>query len=152
MSPLLIELSVLDARHARALGLHWLALDDDDRYARFGQCLSDDALLNWVRRINWDSDIWMGAWCGAEDLLLGAVQLAPTRHTWVWELSLTVAASIRRRGVGTDLLAAALREPGALGCRTLQCHHGHPALRIMAGRLGLGLSEHRGESGVALHR
>jgi len=152
MSRLPIELCALDARHVQVLGLHLLALDDDDRYARFGQCLSDEAILRWVRRIDWGSDRWMGAWSGAYGLLLGAVQLAPTRQAGVWELSLTVAAPARRHGVGSCLLAAALDDRTLGVCRTLLCHHGHPALKIMARSLGLHWSEQPGEPKVAVHR
>lgn len=152
MSPLPIELCALDARHVQVLGLHLLALDEDDRYARFGQSLSDEAILSWVRRIDWRSDRWMGAWAAADDLLLGAAQLAPTRRAGVWELSLTVAAPARRHGVGTDLLVAALRD-GTLGVwRTLLCHHGHPALNVMAQRLGLHWSRRHDGPGIAIHR
>lgn len=151
MSPLPIELRALDARHVQVLGLHLLALDDDDRYARFGQCLSDEAILSWVRRIDWDADRWTGAWGGPDAIFLGAVQLAQTRQAGVWELSLTVAAPARRFGVGTGLLAAALGDRALLGYRTLVCHHGHPALKIMAKRLGLHLSEHRSEPRFALY-
>lgn len=90
-----IELGALDARHARALGLHLLALDSDDRYARFGQSLSDEAAVSWVHRAPWRRDRWTGAWGGPDNVLLGAVQLARFRRADAWELAMTVVACAR---------------------------------------------------------
>lgn len=150
MSPLPIELGVLDARHAHALAVHLLALDADDRYARFGYCLPDAAIVAWVRRIDWLRDRWIGAWCGPDAMLAGALQLAPTRCPGTWELALTVASPARRQGVGTRLLATALCDPALSMCRRLICHHGHPAVTAIAQRLGLSLSTGGGEPALVL--
>lgn len=136
MSQLPIELGVLDARHGSALGLHLLALNADDRYARFGHSLGDRAVLDWVRRIDWHGQRWMGAWTCPEGLLVGVVQLARTRLPHRWELAVSVAAPMRQRGLCTELLAAALQAPALRACDSLACHHGHPALTGVARRLG----------------
>jgi len=152
MSPSPIELGALNARHAPALGRHLLALNGDDRYARFGHPISDDAILRWVHRIRWRTDRWTGAWGGSDALFMGALQLAPTRQSGIWELALTVAAPVRHQGVGTALLAAALRDMSRSTCQALVCQHGHPALKRMAQHLGLALSEHCSEPRATLHR
>jgi GNAT superfamily N-acetyltransferase len=150
MWPLAIEFGILDARHARAVGLHLLALDEDDRYARFGHALADQAVLAWVRHNRWQEQRWTGAWAGPDAMLVGALQLAPTGRARTWELALTVAAPLRRQGLGTALLGAALRDPALEDCRGLVCQHGHAALAGMARRLGLRLTLRRGEPRVAL--
>ncbi|MFN5048388.1 GNAT family N-acetyltransferase [Roseateles sp.] len=152
MSHLPIELGVLDARHVHALGLHLLALDEPDRHARFGQSLGDEALLAWVHRIPWQRDRWMGAWAGPENHLVGAIQLVRTRRPGVWELALSVAAPVRRHAVATRLLAAALGDTALADCRSLLCHHGHPALRRMARHLGLACVESGAAPGLLIHR
>lgn len=90
-------------------------------------CLPDDAIVAWVRCIDWQRDRWMGAWCGP-DAMLGTLQLAPTRCPRTWELAQTVASPARRQGVATRLLATALCDPRLATCRRLMCHHGTPLL------------------------
>lgn len=51
MWPSTLEISPLLPVHRGTLGQHLLALSRDDRYARFGLTLSDEALLRWLARI-----------------------------------------------------------------------------------------------------
>lgn len=131
------EFGVLRPRHGPALARHLLALDADDRCARFGLAMSDAALRAWVAGIRWDGQHWIGAWEGP--CLRATLQLAPTGLTSDWELALTVERPLRRQGLATALLAQALGDPALTDCRGLLCHHGHAALRGMARRLGLAL-------------
>lgn len=127
--------------HRGALGLHLLALTPDDRHARFGVTMCDEAVLDWVARLAWPRQSWWGAWLG--DLgLLGALQLTPTRQAGTWELALTVSALVRGQNVGTRLMSAAIGQMPEM--RQLVCHHGHAAVRVMAERLGYAVSM-RGE-------
>lgn len=52
MWPSQLDVRRLAPAHTNAIGLHLLALDADDRYARFGHAIRDEALLDWVRRID----------------------------------------------------------------------------------------------------
>lgn len=135
MWPSTLELLPLRVQHRAALGLHLLSLDMDDRYARFGMSLSDEALLHWVAGIRWQEDHWWGAWCvGAPDLgLLASLQLAPTSERGVRELALTVCRPARGQGVGMRLLRHALAQQPSV--RGLRCHHAHPAVVEMLARL-----------------
>lgn len=113
-------------------------------------CLPDDAIVAWVRCIDWQRDRWMGAWCGP-DAMLGTLQLAPTRCPRTWELAQTVASPARRQGVATRLLATALCDPRLATCRRLMCHHGTPAIVAMAQHLGLTVAAGTGEPVLVLH-
>ena len=137
MWPSTLELSPLLPAHRGALGLHLLALARDDRHARFGLTLSDEAVLRWVAQLNWPRQRWWGAWLQDDLGLQAALQLTPTRRTGAWELTMTVNAPLRGRGLGTALLASAMAQMPEV--QTLLCQHGHAALPAMARRLGYGV-------------
>ncbi len=137
-----LEISPLLPVHRGALGLHLLALSADDRYARFGVTLSDEALLRWVARIAWPRQRWWGAWLQGDLGLLGALQLVPTRQSGIWELALTVNPALRGQGLGSMLLGTAMGQMPDV--QRLLCQHGHVAMPAMARRLGYGVRQ-RGE-------
>jgi len=150
MWPLTIEIGPLGEKDRPALGLHMLALDADDRRSRFGLGLGDASVLAWVHHIRWQETQWTGAWGEPGLGLLGAVQLAPTGRAGHWELAMTVARPLRRQGLGTALLASALRDGTAHSVRGLVCLHGHPSLHGMARRLGLDMHVQVNEPRVRL--
>ena len=132
MWPSTLDISPLLPVHRAALGLHLLALPPDDRHARFGVTLGDEALLRWVSRLAWAQQRSWG------DLgLVGVLQLMPTRWTDTWELAMTVSVPLRGHGVGTMLLATSMGQMPDV--RYLVCHHGHAAAYAMARRLGYGV-------------
>lgn len=117
--------------------MHLLALSPDDRYARFGMTLSDEAVLRWVARIPWSRHRWWGGWLHQGDFgLQSALQLAPTRRAGAWELTMTVNEPLRGRGLGTAMLASAMSQMPEI--KYLVCQHGHGAIQTMARRLGYG--------------
>ncbi|WP_234263778.1 hypothetical protein [Hydrogenophaga sp. NFH-34] len=133
-----LELVPLSAEDRRALAVHLLALDADDRYARFGCTLGDAALRNWVRDISWPAQRWWGWRRRTGAGLLAALQLVPTAEPGAWELALSVQRPVRRLGLGSALLSAAVcRADTELHC--LLGHHGHGALVAMGRRLGYGV-------------
>lgn len=129
-----LDIQPLRADHRQALGLHLLSLNADDRAARFGLALKDEAVLRWLAGVDWAAQRGWGAWLPGDGALVAALQLAPTAQAGAWELAVSVHPLARRRGVATRLVATALAQlPEA---RTLLCHHGHPALRAIGQRLG----------------
>ena len=136
----------LHAAHACAVRRHLLALDQDDRVARFGLGMRDEALGRWCAGIDWGRQRWWGVWLPGKAVLAGVLQLAPTGREGAWELALSVAAPLRRRGIGMQLLAQGCASPA----RVLHCHHGHPAVRVMAARLGCGWVAGAGLEGLDL--
>lgn len=137
MSPWITDIGPLDAGHRYALQLHLMALDKDDRHARFGSTLSDDAVLGWVQSLDWDQTQWWGAWSAADTGLLGALQLTSTLQTGVCELALTVHSGARRQGVATALLKYVTETHTDTDLKALVCENGHPAVVRMAKTLGL---------------
>ncbi|QTD44483.1 GNAT family N-acetyltransferase [Ottowia testudinis] len=140
----------LRAEHRQALGLHLLSLNADDRAARFGLALKDEAVLRWLAGVDWAAQRAWGAWLPGDGGLVAALQLAPTGQAGAWELAVSVHALARRRGVATRLLKLALA--GLPEVRTLLCHHGHPALRAIGQRLGCEVRRGVGEPRLMLIR
>lgn len=129
-----LELRRLWPANCGALLLHLLRLSPEDRYARFGVTLNDAALGYWIERQDWRCHRWWGVWDDADACLHGALQLSPVGEPGDWELALSIAEPLRRRGLGTALLAQAVHDtPDAT---RLFCHQGHTALAAMARRLG----------------
>ena len=139
MSAWITEIGQLDAGHGHALQLHLMALDKDDRYTRFGSALSDDAVLAWVRDMDWNRTQWWGAWSAADAGLLGALQLAPTLHPGLCELALSVHPKARCLGVATAVLQYVAETQTEANLKALVCENGHPAVLRMAKALGLDL-------------
>jgi GNAT superfamily N-acetyltransferase len=139
MSPWITDIGPLDAGHRHALQLHLMTLDKDDRYARFGRTVSDDAVLAWMRDMHWNQTQWWGAWSAADAGLLGGLQLTPTLQAGVCELALTVHPGARRQGVATALLQYVAETRTDTNLKALVCENGHLAVMRMAKTLGWGL-------------
>ena len=75
----------------------------------------------------------------AEGRIVGRLSLARDRHpasSHVADLGLMVAASYRRRGIGSALLEAAVEWAREIGVRKLELHvfpHNEPAIRLYEG-------------------
>lgn len=139
MSPWITEIGPLNAGHRQALQRHLMTLDRDDRYARFGRILCDDAVLAWVRDMDWNRTRCWGAWSAADAGLLGALQLAPTSHLGARELALSVRPKSRNLGVATALMKYVAETRTDAHLKALVCENGHPAVLRMAKTLGWGL-------------
>ncbi|MDT8990569.1 GNAT family N-acetyltransferase [Curvibacter sp. APW13] len=137
MSPWITEIGPLDAGHRHALQLHLMTLDKDDRYARFGRTLCDDAVLAWIRDMDWNRTQWWGAWSTADAGLLGALQLTSTSHPGVCELAFSVHPKARHFGVATAILKYVAETRTDANLKALVCENGHPAVVRMAKTLGL---------------
>lgn len=148
MSRYPLELGMLLPVHRAAIRLHLLSLSADDRHARFGHAMSDAALMLWCDHAMDGGRLWWGAWAPHEGGLCAALQLCPVGHDGTWELGLTVAHPVRRRGLGTALLGHALRHLPQV--RQVVCHHGHPAIVHMARRLGLTVHARGDAPGIRL--
>lgn len=139
MSPWMPEVRALEAGDWPTVCGHWLDLDPQDRYQRFGLPLGDEALWRWAQGLDWSAHRWWGAWCCSGSAqpprLAGVLQLTPVRQDPCSELAMSVLAPLRRQGIGTQLLTRALTSTPA--AHTLICHHGHAAVLAMAARLGL---------------
>lgn len=149
-----LEIAPLLAADHAAIRLHWLSLPDDDRHSRFGACLSDTALWQWMQRMDWSAHLWWGAWLDlgpdGGDALVGVLQLTPTTRLACWEIGLSVQGPMQRQGIGTRLLASAVARMPHI--QRFLCLRGHSALRAMARRLCLRINCDHAEVALTLER
>ena len=97
---------------------HFLSLDSDDRYLRFGGYRSDTAIGSYVASIDFSSDVVFGSEEGLA--LTGVAHLATgARHA---ELGLSVLPNARNRGVGRSLLQRSYVHSRNWGSRALFMH------------------------------
>lgn len=123
-----------DAGWRPALRRHLLALDADDRYGRFGMVAADALIEAYVAGIDFRSDVCVvasdttGRCCGLIHLALFA---------GVAELGLSVQADCRRRGLGQQLLAAALQHARVRGITEIHLVTAPSSVLRMCARLGV---------------
>lgn len=98
---------------------HFLALGAEDRRLRFGISLGDDALREYVARIDFERDAAFGV-LDDELRLAGAAHLA--RSDGHAELGVSVLPGHRSRGIGAALFARAHTHARNWGVRALFMH------------------------------
>ena len=111
----------LNPRYRDDIARHLLQLPADDRRLRFGHQIRDEAVREYVDRIDFDRDRVFGI--QSDDLnLIGMAHLALDPADGSAELGLSVDASRRVKGYGYALLKRAVLHAANLGCRTLFMH------------------------------
>jgi GNAT superfamily N-acetyltransferase len=110
------ELSRLERE---ALEHHLLALGDEDRRLRFGLALPDQAIRDYVKRIDFERDAVFGVF--DDDLQLIAVAHLARCEAHA-ELGISVLSGWRGRGVGAALLARSHTHVRNWGIRKLFMH------------------------------
>lgn len=148
MSRLPIDIRPLTPTDLPAVRLHHLSLSPDDRYARFGMPMNDEAIWRWTSSIRWADDLWLGAWLPPDCGLVGVLHLSPTNRHGTSELALTVHALVRRHGIATRLFARAVQHQTALDA--MVCEHGHDAIRSIGQNQGWPVSQARGNGHTGL--
>jgi GNAT superfamily N-acetyltransferase len=99
-----IPIRQLDRSHRAAIIAHLLRLPREDRRLRFGATLDDEAVANYVERIDFDRDALFGAF--ADDLsLAGMAHVAASAASA--EFGVSVVQDARGRGIGSALFARA---------------------------------------------
>lgn len=132
----------LDARARPAVLAHLMALDADDRYARFGAAVRDAGICALVARLDFERDLLLGVessggLIGLAHVGFGAGGLA--------ELALSVAPPWRRRGLARALFGLATRRAARAGFAGFACIHGHPATLRIARGFGLSVRLRTGD-------
>lgn len=97
---------------------HFLALEAEARKLRFGVCCKDEAIVEYVRRLDFDRDVVLG-WFDADFVLGGVVQLARVDDARV-EFSISVLERYRGIGYGQRMTNEAFEAAAALG---FDCAH-----------------------------
>ena len=111
----------LNPRHREDIARHLLQLPAEDRRLRFGRAIRDDAIREYVARIDFERDRVFGIEGGTLELV-GVAHLAldPADHSA--ELGLSVDPRCRGKGHGYALLKRALLHAANIGCRVLFMH------------------------------
>lgn len=130
---------------------HLLFLPPEDRRLRFGQHIRDDAVRDYVGRIDFDSDRVFGV--HAPDLaLVGVAHLALDAAQQVAELGLSVDPACRGKGHGYALLQRAVLHAANVGYRVLfmYCLAENRIMMHLARKAGLTLVVEFGETDARL--
>jgi GNAT superfamily N-acetyltransferase len=121
-----------------------LALSEQDRYRRFGRPMTDEALRQYARHIDWDESVLLGAF-DAHARLVGILELAETGNAC--EIAIAVAPAHRAKGVGKALMDRALLKAKVRGCDRvlLLCQMENEPMRRLARSAGLESTLEEGE-------
>jgi len=128
-----------------ALGRHLLALGDDDRRLRFGIALPDQAIRDYVARIDFERDAVFGVF--DDDLQLAAAAHLARCDSHA-ELGVSVLPGWRGRGAGAALLARSHMHARNWGIRALfmHCLSENGAMMHLARKQGMRIATEQGES------
>lgn len=124
----------LEAQARPAVLAHLLALDDDDRYMRFGAAVRDAGIRALVARLDFERDLLLGL--EAEGRLVGLAHVGFGGGVLA-ELALSVLPPWRRRGLARILFGRAARLAKRVCIAGFACIHGHPATLRIAHGFGL---------------
>jgi RimJ/RimL family protein N-acetyltransferase len=116
-----VAVQKLNHRHRDDIARHLLGLPAEDRFLRFGHPVKDEAILEYVGRIDFERDRVFGV--HASDLALAGVgHLAFDPAERSAELGLSVDAGSRGKGYGYALLRRGVVHAANLGYRALFMH------------------------------
>jgi len=132
-----VPIRSLAPRHCERIAQHLLALQEHDRYLRFGYAASDGQILKYVQEINFERDEVLGIFNRRLRLLamahLAYSSDAQGRLASCAEFGVSVAAQARGRGYGKRLFDLAALHARNRGVQTLLIHalsENTPMLRI----------------------
>jgi RimJ/RimL family protein N-acetyltransferase len=110
-APGLVPIRTLASRHRRRIAVHLLALDENDRYLRFGFPANDEQIQRYVDRLEFGRDQVFGIFNRRLELIAMAhlAFLAPDPGAPVGaEFAVSVLAKARGRGYGARLFDRAV--------------------------------------------
>jgi GNAT superfamily N-acetyltransferase len=144
----------LRAADLPAIEAHLLALDASDRHSRFHALLGDDAIRDYIGRIDFERMILTGAFDDDTGGLVGLAEAhldaatSPLRA----EVSVSVLASHRGQGLGRLLTAVALDTAAARGTRRADFYFqiGNRAVERLVRDLGAPIATAPGFASLAL--
>jgi len=135
-----LHLRLLSEQDRNAASRHLHALDSNDRYARFGSPLGNEALRRYVDSLDFVRHALFGVVCRKGDLrdeLAGLLHLVPCGHQA--ELGASVLPDYRGQGLASALFAAALGHCRHHAIPQIVCVSGHPAVPRISRRIECGL-------------
>jgi RimJ/RimL family protein N-acetyltransferase len=99
---------------------HTLSLSTDDRHLRFGVGLNDDAISDYINRIDFNKDLVMGVF-NIDQKLLGVAHGATYSQDGkiVTELGISIEATLQGQGFGSKLIDEILLRAKLMGSTQL---------------------------------
>ncbi len=158
-----VRVKELSERDRRRLLMHLLALDENDRYLRFGSVLSDELITKYVQTIDFSRDSVFGVHDSNFKLVgVGHLAFAPrdvipvvgaaTVKEKIAEFGVSVSTSARGMGVGSKLF-----ERAAIHCRNadvdtlyMQCLASNQTMIHIAKKAGMEIHRLHGEADAYL--
>ena len=110
ISPVIVPIRSLGPGHRDRISTHLLALDQDDRYLRFGYIATDEQIARYVCGLDFDRDEIFGIYNRKLELIAMA-HLAVSQepeHRSCGEFGVSVLKKARGRGYGTRLFERAV--------------------------------------------
>jgi GNAT superfamily N-acetyltransferase len=107
----------LHQQDAPAINAHLLRLNTDDRRLRFFREATDMQIRAYVRDIDWDHSLLLGAICRDRVVGMAEALFGRTFSPHHAEIAVSVDADLRGRGLGGFLVGHAVDRVGLLGVR-----------------------------------
>lgn len=136
---------------------HFLQLDEDDRYLRFGRPVSDEVIAHYLESIQWESDAVFGVF-NADVEIIGVAHLAvrpaaddAVAHVTA-EFGVSVLPCARAIGVGGKLFDRAVLHARnhVIETFTMQCLAWNARMMHLATKAGMRVHIDSGEAGATL--
>jgi GNAT superfamily N-acetyltransferase len=123
----------------------FLAMNEADRYRRFGRAMADYGILDYVSRLRWEDSVVLGAY-DAHARLVGVLEL-PDLGNGACEIAVVVQSGHRGLGLGKALMDRALLKAKVRGCErvVLLCQVDNKPMRRLARSAGLTATVEDGE-------
>lgn len=141
--------TLLSARDRASIEAHFLQLSAEDRRLRFGLSLPDDAVREYVSRVDFDEHAVFGVF--DENMQLDAVAHLARKNESA-ELGISVVQAARGRGLGSALLARSHTHARNWGVEVLrmQCLTENAAMMRIALKQGMTIVRQSGEADAFL--
>lgn len=144
----IIPIRPIGPEHREQLLRHFLALDAQDRYLRFGYAASDERIRAYVDSIRFDRDEIFGVFNRTLELIAVAHIAIEPGQTQRAEFGVSVLPRGRGLGIGTRLFQRAAVEARNRGLHVLymQCLSSNAAMLKIARRAGMKVHNEGGET------
>jgi GNAT superfamily N-acetyltransferase len=119
-----VPIRSLGENHRGRIAEHLMALNEQDRYFRFGLSATDEQVQRYVDGLNFDRDEIFGIYNRHLKLIAMAhlAYSADTRHNACSEFGVSVSVQARGRGYGGRLFERAVMHARNEGVRTMYVH------------------------------
>jgi RimJ/RimL family protein N-acetyltransferase len=121
-----VPIRSLHVRHRSRIGMHLLALNEHDRYLRFGYPATNEQILKYVESLNFERDEVFGIFNRKLELIamahLANAQALNAERPAMAEFGVSVLAKVRGRGYGARLFEHAMMHARNRGVDRLFIH------------------------------